>query len=76
MGCFVQGVKFVCDVLSTVAEMAWNVLSRVLNLCDVLCSVAEMAWDVLTRVLNLCVMFRLVWQKWHGMFCPGYKICV
>ena len=25
MGCFVQVVKFVCDVLSTVAEMAWDV---------------------------------------------------
>ena len=29
MGCFVQGVKSVCDVLSMVAEMAWDVLSRV-----------------------------------------------
>ena len=29
MGCFVQGVKFVCDVLLRVAEMAWDVLSRV-----------------------------------------------
>ena len=29
MGCFFQVVKFVCDVLSTVAEMAWDVLSMV-----------------------------------------------
>ena len=29
MGCFVQGVKFLCNVLTRVAEMAWNVLSRV-----------------------------------------------
>ena len=27
--CFVQGVKSVCDVLLRVAEMAWDVLSRV-----------------------------------------------
>ena len=29
MGCFVQGVKFVCDVLLRVAEMTWDGLSRV-----------------------------------------------
>ena len=37
MGCFVQGVKSVCDVLSRVEEMAWNVLFRVTNFCVMFC---------------------------------------
>ena len=61
------------DVLSGVAEMAWDVLS----------GPTKMAWDVLSGVKkNLHGMFCPGWQidagcfvqggkKWHGMFCPG-----
>ena len=37
MGCFVKGVKSMCDVLSRVSEIAWDVLFRVLNLCVMFC---------------------------------------
>ena len=55
MGCIVQGVKSVCDVLSSVAEMAWDVLSRVLNLCVVFCPGWQKCHGMLCPGRKICV---------------------
>ena len=62
MECFVQGVKFVCDVLSRVAEMACNVLSRAIHFCVMFCS----GWQACHRIF-------FQYDKSFGCFVKGSK---
>ena len=46
-----------------VAEVAWDVLSRVANLCGMFCP----GWQIFVGC------FVQGGKKWHGIFCPSFN---